>query len=295
MSRLLRANFVSMWKSKVFWICTVFVAVLDIYFIYRYGEKLKIRMMAHNFFYCNIIIMIVGAVFMGIFIGTEYSDGTIRNKLAVGHSRSELYFANFITCMTASLMMYFVWIVVQLLSGAYLLIGEKNLGLPIERIPILLLSSLIAMAAQTSISLFISMMLHKRLIGAVTVIITAIAFVLIAESINERLNEPEYYAETIILADDNGEVYEEQISGTKNPRYLTGTKRKIYESAYCILPFCQLYQISDVDYYYYNLNFTQSGRENPLDHAEIFPLYAICVFTAVSGVGILLFRKKDIK
>ena len=39
------------------------------------------------------------------FIGTEYSDGTIRNKIVVGHSRSTIYLANLLTCCFAGLIM----------------------------------------------------------------------------------------------------------------------------------------------------------------------------------------------
>lgn len=295
MSKLLRANFARLWKSKVFWICIIFMAGLDIYFIHMDGERFKMLMIRQSFFSCNTFGVIAGAVFTGIFIGTEYGDGTIRNKLAVGHSRFEVYFANFITCMTACLIMYFVWIIIQLFSGAYSLINEENVYFPAGRIPILLFCSLAALVAQTAISLFISMLVHKRLAGVATVIIATIASLFIAQGIQERLEVPEYYGGTLIHTDDNGEEHVEYDSDTRNPRYLAGTKRKIYESAYHILPFCQLFQIAQLDYYYYSVNFNESGHENPLEHTELFPVYSICIFMAVSGGGIFLFRKKDIK
>ena len=44
---------------------------------------------------------LVAAVFISLFVGSEYSDGTIRNKLVVGHSRMRIYLANLIVCSIA--------------------------------------------------------------------------------------------------------------------------------------------------------------------------------------------------
>ena len=44
---------------------------------------------------------LVAAILTSMFIGSEYSDGTIRNKLVVGHSRMRIYLANLIVCSVA--------------------------------------------------------------------------------------------------------------------------------------------------------------------------------------------------
>ena len=50
---------------------------------------------------------IVMAAFCSMFIGTEFSDGTMRNKLIVGHRRREIYFTNFLTCALSGI--FLIW------------------------------------------------------------------------------------------------------------------------------------------------------------------------------------------
>ena len=49
----------------------------------------------NGFFGCALFIGIVMAVFCSLFIGTEYSEGTIRNKIIIGQKRGTVYLSNF--------------------------------------------------------------------------------------------------------------------------------------------------------------------------------------------------------
>ena len=51
------------------------------------------------FFVYAMLIGLVLSVFLPLFFGSEYSDGTIRNKLAAGHPRLSVYLANLITAV----------------------------------------------------------------------------------------------------------------------------------------------------------------------------------------------------
>ena len=57
-----------------------------------------------QFFEYAAFIGILAAAFISLFLGTEYSNGAIRNKVAVGHSRLSIYFAGLITGFAASLL-----------------------------------------------------------------------------------------------------------------------------------------------------------------------------------------------
>ena len=53
---------------------------------------------------------LVAAILTSMFIGSEYSDGTIRNKLVVGHSRMRIYLANLIVCSVACVLIFLAYI-----------------------------------------------------------------------------------------------------------------------------------------------------------------------------------------
>ena len=89
MTRLLGANFACMKKSRNFHSCMAFMAScglfmagMSYYMLCKSGHGIPLENMC--FGYAN-LMGFAAAVFISLFLGTEYSDGTIRNKLTVGH------------------------------------------------------------------------------------------------------------------------------------------------------------------------------------------------------------------
>lgn len=84
MSKLLSAGFIRLRKDKIFWIALIFMFGAGVFFpVMRYIDMQKsgyINNIDNGFFACALFIGVVMAVFCSLFIGTEYSDGTIRNK-----------------------------------------------------------------------------------------------------------------------------------------------------------------------------------------------------------------------
>ena len=111
MSRLLSADFAKVKKSRFFWLCIIGMAVFGLYMkIMEYisTQQYFSRSPAlHSML--SIYAMVIGfltAAFVSLFVGTEYSDGTIRNKLIIGHSRAAIYFSNLIACSAAVVSWY---------------------------------------------------------------------------------------------------------------------------------------------------------------------------------------------
>ena len=110
MNRLLIANFMRVKKNKLFWALCGVMSLVSLFMIVN--AIVNNDSQIDNAMCMFVIpVEIAAAVFISIFFGTEYGDGTIRNKLVVGHDRRQIYFANSITAAASGLV----------LSAAYML------------------------------------------------------------------------------------------------------------------------------------------------------------------------------
>ena len=95
MINLLNAGFTRLRKNKLFWVLTIFsigLALLMIYSRYsdmkNFGDTVEVEQLIFNY---STSIGIVIAIFTSLFLGVEYSDGVIRNKVSIGHKRTNIY------------------------------------------------------------------------------------------------------------------------------------------------------------------------------------------------------------
>lgn len=276
MSRLLAANFARLKKNHAFLAEIIFMILLGIYEpIVRYftmkrnGEILPLD---NGFFLCVALLLILAAVLCSLYMGTEYSDGTIRNKVVVGRRRPAIYLANLITCALADTVLCLVYF------AAYLCVGLPLLG-PFQAVPpqvayYILCTVLLAIAASAIFTLA-AMLIQNKAATVAVCLLGAFALLLAGSCIDSRLSEPETYPSYSLVTD--GEVINE--GEEPNPHYLRGTKRKVYEFFYDFLPGGQAVQIT---------SWTVARPWNP-------PLYAVIITVTATGCGVYAFNKKDLK
>lgn len=275
MSNLLSANFLRLKKNKCFWGGTAFMAAAGIYFpVMNYLEMKNsgyVNNLDSGFFSCAVFASVLLSVFCSLFVGTEYSDGTIRNKIIIGHKRTDIYLANLITNMAAGLIMCTVYFI------AYLCIGIPLLGFFEADIKIILLfvvTVIILSFTFCAIFTMVGMNTSSKALIAVICILSACLLLLVGTYINSRLQEPEYY-NNYVLTENGVETGKE----VKNATYLEGTKRKIYEFLNDFLPGGQVVQCASME------------AKNP----QILPVYSIIIFVITTSAGIIIFRRKDLK
>ncbi|MGI6014794.1 MAG: ABC transporter permease subunit [Oscillospiraceae bacterium] len=279
MRKLLSAGFARLWKSMIFWLGMIFMAGFStLAVVDQYWGRIKYPDFSpyppdYILFANGTLIPIVIAVFIGIFIGTEYSDGTMRNKLIVGHTRTSIYCSNFVVCIAASALMHIAYVTVILCAGIPLL-GKMQTDLTV--LFQYFSCSLVIIAAFTAIFLLISMLIQSKSTGAVAAIIVSLVLLFSAMMINNRLTAPEYY-DAYTYTDDSGN--EHTVEAERNPQYLTGTKRQVYEFLWDALPSCQILQISSQN----------------AEHLGTLSLYSFAIVILAIPCGTLIFRKKDLK
>lgn len=274
MNKLLSANFARLKKSKCFWACLLFlVGYTSLIQISTWYSKVKYDLIATpdygmvNFF---VVAGITQAIFCSLFLGTEYSDGTIRNKLIVGHSRPSIYLANLITCSAGGILMSLAGLAAGAITGLPLLGG---FAAPLSLLATILTEFLLVTAYS---ALFTLLAMSCQSKAAVAVINLLLAFLLLFAGayINARLNEPETYPDYTMSED--GEMAEE--GEIENPNYLRGTERQVYEFLNDFLPGSQSQQMAGLA---------------PVEW--LWPVSSGLIVIAATGAGILIFRKKDLK
>ncbi len=276
MLRLLRANFARLSKSKVFWRCISVVFLLAAFNILNfYRQTRAVGTIANaalddQFFELMPMLGIPSAIFISLFFGTEYSDGTIRNKLIVGSTRTSIYLSSAVTSAAASA-------AVTLACFAGGLVGIPLLGtwtMPLPDVLRYLLAGVLSSVALSAVFTFLGVNCSRKAESAVIAILTALALLIAGAILYNWLQEPEMVSEMIVT--------EHGIDKTEphpNPDYVGGSLRAVITAMLHILPAGQQILMA-------NLELTK-----PM--ACIW--YSIGLTLLVTVCGAAVFRKKDIK
>ena len=283
MSKLLHAAFRRLWKNKNFWSCMIFMAAMGI--ITPIIEQINVThwnrimpeysfsvVLEEPFFNFCPYIGVVTAVFVSLFMGIEYSDGTMRNKILVGHSRISVYLSNLSVCIVGSIALCLSYMILAGMIGASLF-GFFETDIRIILMNIIDIFAMIA--AFSALFTFVSMLNKNRALTAVICILGAVIFLFMGAWLQSTLQEPEMWPEETFL-DDNGEIV--VIPAEPNPNYLVGTEREVCEFLYDFLPGGQALQ----------LNYLES------QHPWRLGMYSIVIVIASAGVGVVFFKRKDL-
>ena len=274
MYRLLSANFMRLRKEKVFWLAFFFMIALGLFFpaVIKMDEIKTgtIRDINGAFGQCAIFIGILMAVFCSFFIGKEYSDGTIRNKIISGKKRTDIYLANFTVCATAGVILCSVFFL------SYLSLGIPLLGffsIDIKAAVQFLLTVLFLSAAFSSIYNLIAMLSANKAVTAATCVLLAFLFLFLGKQLNQMLTQPETV--TGIAITDRGSEYKE----LPNPKFRDEEERRIVQFAYDVIPGGQVAHCVSLD----------------ASNLSALPVYSILIILSTTGAGLFCFRKKDLK
>lgn len=267
MIKLLSANKNRLAKGRMFWIglCAA-VGYCLLLLVVNYLEKISHignSIVQLNYYLLSpfSVISFVCPIFSSIFIGTEYSDGTMRNRLIVGHTRRKIYLANFITVAAVNILITLIASLVAVLLGTILF--GWNLGNPPQFI-LHYLSGMMMLLAFAGFFTMLAMAIHNKTISTVTSILTFLMSYLAAGVIRR-----------LVFGFYNGEDISDIFYDLSNET----VSRSVTEFLYDFIPMGQCLQI------------TSNTVFNPLR----LPVYS-ALFTAITVIcGVMIFSKKDIK
>ncbi len=284
MGRLFASTFFRMLKKIVFWILLISMFVYGIYSASNAASEARAGFTLDGCVFEFVPFMgIVAAIFISLFVGSEYSDGTIRNKLVTGHSRMRIYLANLIVCSIACVLVSLAYI-----AGIIVVSSSKGGELLTEMsvIALFLLCSIFASAAFTSIMTMLAMLNSNKAGNVVVSMILALVLLVSSSYIYQRLGEKEMYDNYVSV---NEAGIPTQVEQLPNPLYIDGTPRAVLEVINDLLPSGQAMQLADA--------FDTEGIANKnIENAPYWWLgYSMLVIVLTSGMGIALFRKKEIR
>lgn len=279
MSRLLCADFAKLKKNRFFWLCIIgmvgfglFMKIMEYITMQQYADEAPPLDSMLSVY--SMVIGFLTAAFVSLFVGTEYSDGTIRNKIIIGHSRAAIYFSNLITCSAAGFFMCLAYLLPALAAGIPLC-GIKTADF--RYLAGMILCSFIMTLAFTSLCTLMGMLCQNKAMTAVITILSVCLLFVASVYISAKLNEPETYPEISAFADDGSVIDARDVP---NPGYVRGTQRQIYEFLDEFLPTGQSVILTRGD----------KGASFLLMSA-----YSAGITAVAAGMGIFIFRKRDIK
>ena len=189
MIELFKFEFYRLYKSKLAWIIACIMAalpvlaVIAISVIYLYLTKhqdgVKISTSTSRYFTWLIIsyfykwVPLVMSLFVPLFVGRDYRDGFIRNKLTAGHTRIQIFTSSVVTKAAYSAVLCIIYMVFGLVAMAISPIGANiNDGEMIVRALMLLLSAV----ATTVLFASLSMIIKNRAVPVILSVLFVMSF-----------------------------------------------------------------------------------------------------------------------
>ncbi len=287
MLNLLRADLMRLRREKSFFVGVLAIFIVGLFAVLTtYRENLttnvfKVTSPDELFFSESMLIGITSALFIAFFIGTEYSDGTMRNKLISGHTRVSVYFSELITCAVGALIQHVIYLVTVTLLGS-LLLGEMKT--PPEQLVLITLMSFLAVFALASIFVMLALLIPSKAAIAI-ILIAALILLIIPLNAMSKLSEPEFI-DIWSITDEFGNQSNEQMP---NPLYPRGALRQIYGFIKNFFPNGQLFQAANL------LGGTEEGDGNILPIMAAFMRCSLLITLISTGAGIIVFKRKDLK
>lgn len=257
MRKLLSADFFRMFHSKWFRLCLGGMLAMSVGFIIMQYTAMDYTVpLSRVIFLPMSFYGVAVAALVSLFVGEDFSDGFIRNKIIAGRSRFSVFASNLVVCWLACVTIYLTTTLFTTVIGAFLF--ENDIA-PVKFFQYLLLGTGMCLA-YGSIYCTITMLCGNK--TTATVLCMGLAFFLLFAGLhtNQFMVQPEYK------------------DGVPNPAYVDGFAKTVYAVLHDLNPTGQAAQLSTMDIFC-------PVRFFFCDLAYILP----------TGAGMVIFNRKNIQ
>lgn len=288
MYKLLNASFYRLRKNKIFLglvILTIIIAVFMLVSEYlnniKYSSVFGISSNTTDILlmkFINIIGFFI-AIFTSLFVGAEYSDGTIRNKIVAGHSRKNIYLSNLIVSILVGIFLELIYlIIVSIVSIPIFGLVQMSF----LQLAVILLDIIMIIIVYSSIFNFIALICSNITISTVSSLLLILIMFVIDMLLSPTANSTEYIQKNIVM-DEQGNVTYEVVKNEDYPGKLVQTICKTISN---FNPVSQAIEISGNKI---NMN------EEDFNNMKVYPLYSLGLIIIITAIGIYLFNIKELK
>ena len=275
MSRLFRADLRRLKKSRIFWgmllaevLFMVMLCVSQYRSMVKWEETYTLDGVLFSVVHPPGILL---AVICALFIGTGYSDGTIRNKIITGQTRGGIYFAGLFSCAAAAAAMLAVGFLTIAVLGIPMFDKMEMSG---AMFACLLAESILNVLVYASLYHMIAILCDRKSYTAIICMVLAFAVLAAGVWVIARLSEPEYIQGMLMTVDGVQDAMMEP-----NPNYLSGTLREVFYWLLDLIPYGQCLEIA------------QRMVVNPVRMAAI----SVGWILVINFAGFWCFKNKDIR
>lgn len=226
-----------------------------------------------DMFYFNIAPLMgaFSAAFACLFIGTEHAEGTLRNKVISGYSRTQIFLSYFVVIFIGTLIINAVW----LLGGTPGLLYFDGFEMGASGYAAYVFALILGGAVYVALYTTMSVLIPNKAVNSVICLVLWFLLFAAGSKLIGLLRKPEFIGGGYAYI--NGEFVYQDFK--LNPHYIGGMKRKILTVICNMIPSCQAILISEAE------------LEQPL----FSTLCSLVLTTIILGIGCFGFKKKDLK
>lgn len=280
MRKLLSANLYRLVRSRIFYAmgivsfgCGLICYSIAAYNAHSIGTSWLVNN-AHALFWLQAFLLPVQlALFACFFLGTEYSNGTIRCKISTGHRRSSIWLASFFTVCLAGAAFSLLYSATAVLVG--LPLAGPEVLTHISAQPWRMGSFLLAMAVYAALFTSAALSDTNKARNVVVCLAIAAGLMILGFAFYRHLIQPPYiqYA----WQELDGSITFTQ--GPPNPDYLTGPSRQVIHWLCRLLP--QGAVVLSLD--------------KELGFDWLCPFTSLVTTFFLGGIGMVIFQRKNIR